>query len=83
MQKNPRKYLLIYTENSVFQMPRKVYKRGVKPDTTNPNREKRKRGLSKKQISVMYTIDRSGNIIAEPIVRGMIGSGAYWKVIWE
>lgn len=65
-----------HSENSAFKMPRKAYKRGVKQDTSNPKKEKRKRGLSKEQISVMCAIDRSGNIIAEPIGRGMVGSEA-------
>ena len=65
-----------HTENSVFKMPRKPYKRGVKTDPNKPKEEKRKRGLSKDQIGIMCAIDRNGNIIAEPISRGMASAEA-------
>lgn len=58
-----------HTENSVFKMPRKSYKREVKPDPNVPAKEKKKRDLSKEQISVMVALDRSENIISEPIGR--------------
>ncbi|MGL5243747.1 MAG: IS1595 family transposase [Sarcina sp.] len=69
-----------HTENSVFKMPRKGYKRGVKSDPNVPVKEKKKRGLSKDQISVMCAIDRSGNIISEPIGRGKINALAIAKL---
>lgn len=54
------KYNGKHTENSKFQMPRKSYKRGVKSDPNVTAKEKKKRGLSKDQISVMVALDRSG-----------------------
>lgn len=69
-----------HTENSKFKMPRKAYKRGVKADPNVPAKEKKKRGLSKDQISVMCAIDRSGNIISEPIGRGKISAAAIGKL---
>lgn len=61
-----------HTVNSVFKMPRKAYKRGVKADPNHKALVKRKRGLSSKQIAVMCAIDRAGNIIAEPIGKGRV-----------
>lgn len=69
-----------HTENSIFKMPRKAYKRGVKPDPNVPAKEKKKSGLSKDQISVMVALDRSGNIISEPIGRGKISANAIRKL---
>ena len=71
-----------HTGNSVFKMPRKAYKRGVKQDTTKAKdkKEKRKRGLSKEKISVMCAIDRSGNLIIEPIGRGNVGYDAIFNL---
>ena len=54
----------------------KIIKRGSKTEHNKPKKEKRKRGLSKEQISIMCAIDRTGNIIAEPISRGMASSEA-------
>lgn len=71
-----------HAENSTFKMPRTAYKRGVKQDTTKekPKTEKRKRGLSADQISVMCAIDRIGNIIIEPISKGNVGFEAISKL---
>ncbi|WP_290441975.1 hypothetical protein [Clostridium gasigenes] len=40
----------------------------MKPDPNVPANEKKKRGLSKDQISVMVALDRSGNVISELLV---------------
>ncbi|MGL4762255.1 MAG: IS1595 family transposase [Sarcina sp.] len=69
-----------HTENSIFQMPRKSYKRGVKSDPNVTAKEKKKRGLSKDQITVMVALDRSGNIISEPIGRGKISASAIGRL---
>ena len=71
-----------HTENSEFKMPRKAYHRGVKQDSTKEQSktEKRKRGLSSDQISVMCAIDRIGNMIIEPISKGNVGFEAISKL---
>lgn len=61
-------------------MPRKAYKRGVKPDPNVTAKEKKKRGLSKDQISVMVALDRCGNIISEPVGRGKISAAAIGRL---
>lgn len=67
-----------HTENSVFKIPRKDYKRGIKQATTKAKDKKlkRKRSLSNEKISVMCAIDRSGNLIIEPIAKGNVGYAA-------
>ncbi|MBS6041117.1 MAG: hypothetical protein KIA08_00320 [Clostridium baratii] len=63
-----------HTENSVFKRPRKLYKLGVKQDTSKVKiSKKRKRCLSNEKISVMFAIDRSDNLITEEISRGNVG----------
>lgn len=71
-----------HTENSEFKMPRKAYHRSVKQDSTKAKtkKEKRKRGLSNEQISVMCAIDRSSNLIIEPIARGNVGYDAIFNL---
>ncbi|MBB6625368.1 hypothetical protein H7E67_18300 [Clostridium gasigenes] len=41
---------------------------------------KKKRGLSKDQISVMVALDRSENVISEPIGRGEISAAAIGRL---
>lgn len=45
-------------------MPRKPYKRGPKSKPSNQE-DKKKRGISKNQVSVMCVTDRLGNVMSE------------------
>lgn len=46
-----------HKKSTVFKMPRKPHKRGVKGSNTD-NEEKRKRGISKEQVCVLCAMDR-------------------------
>ncbi len=50
-------------------MPRKPYKRGPKSKPSNQE-DKKKRGISKNQVSVMCVTDRLGNIMSELVCNG-------------
>ncbi|MBU3138213.1 hypothetical protein KPL39_18460 [Clostridium gasigenes] len=58
----------------------KHIKEGLKPDPNVPANEKKNRGLSKDQISVMVALDRSENVISEPIGRGKISAAAIGRL---
>lgn len=50
-------------------MPRKPYKRGPKSKPSNQE-DKKKRGISKNQVSVMCVTDRLGNVMSELVCNG-------------
>jgi len=52
-------------------MSRKPYKRGPKSKTLSQE-EKKKRGISNNQVSVICDTDRMGNVISELICNGRI-----------
>ncbi len=58
-----------HSKSSIFTMPRKPYKRGPKSKPSNQE-DKKKRGISKNQVSVMCVTDRLGNVISELVCNG-------------
>ncbi len=60
---------LFHKKSTVFTMPRKAHKRGVKGSYSSKD-EKRKRGISKEQVCVLCAMDRTGNLITELICKG-------------
>jgi len=58
-----------HQKSTIFAMPRKVHKRGIKGSYSNKD-EKRKRGISREQVCVLCAMDRTGNLITELICKG-------------
>lgn len=58
-----------HKKNTTFTMPRNSYKRGHKSKVSNKE-ERRKRGISKNQVSAMCAIDRNDNVISELLCNG-------------
>ncbi len=58
-----------HKKSSTFTMPRKSHKRGVKGSFSSKT-EKKKKGISKEQVCILCTMDRTGNLITELICKG-------------